>query len=115
MSVRRLAKEQPESFAFTPQALAEAKMWIARYPAGAAIGWHRDAPMFGSPVIGVSLLSPCAMHFRTGPGGDKYVQLLEARSLYILDGAARTKWQHSIPRTKEPRYSITMRTMRRKS
>src|SRR5436305_5822486 len=29
---------------------------ISHYPAGASIGWHRDAPMFGSPVIGVSLL-----------------------------------------------------------
>lgn len=88
---------------------------IARYPAGAAIGWHRDAPMFGSPVIGVSLLSPCAMHFRkkSGDGFEKSVQLLEPRSLYILDGPARTQWQHSIPRTKELlRYSITMRTLR---
>src|SRR5687768_11157538 len=28
---------------------------VARYPLGATIGWHRDAPMFGSPVAGVSL------------------------------------------------------------
>lgn len=87
---------------------------IARYPAGAAIGWHRDAPMFGTPVIGVSLLSPCAMHFRleTPDGFEKYVHLLDRRSLYILDGAARTQWQHSIPKTRELRYSITMRTIR---
>ena len=87
---------------------------IARYPPDATIGWHRDAPMFGTPVIGISLLTWCAMNFRLGPGKEKYVQLLEPRSLYILDRAARTQWQHSIPKMKELRYSITMRTLRKR-
>ena len=34
MSVRRLAREQPASFAFTPEYLALAKWWIAKYPEG---------------------------------------------------------------------------------
>ena len=34
MSVRRLAKEQPESFAFKPEVLKTAKWWIAKYPEG---------------------------------------------------------------------------------
>ena len=34
MSVRRLAKDQPESFAFTPQMLETAQWWIAKYPEG---------------------------------------------------------------------------------
>ena len=34
MSVRRLAKEQPASFAFTPEMLETAKWWIAKYPEG---------------------------------------------------------------------------------
>ena len=34
MSVRRLAEDQPESFAFTPENLAWAKERIGRYPAG---------------------------------------------------------------------------------
>lgn len=34
MSVRRLAKEQPDSFAFTPEALEQAHWWIAKFPAG---------------------------------------------------------------------------------
>ena len=34
MSVRRLAKDQPASFAFSPKALEEAHEWIARFPAG---------------------------------------------------------------------------------
>lgn len=34
MSVRRLAANQPESFAFTPATLKEVKVWMAKYPAG---------------------------------------------------------------------------------
>lgn len=34
MSVRRLAKEQPASFAFSGATMAAAKVWIAKYPQG---------------------------------------------------------------------------------
>ena len=34
MSVRRLAKEQPASFAYTPESLEKAHWWIAKFPAG---------------------------------------------------------------------------------
>ncbi len=34
MSVRRLAKDQPASFAFAPETLALANWWIGKYPAG---------------------------------------------------------------------------------
>jgi len=34
VSVRRLSQTQPESFAFTPEMLKEAKRWIANYPPG---------------------------------------------------------------------------------
>ena len=34
MSVRRLAANQPASFAFTPATLKEVKVWMAKYPAG---------------------------------------------------------------------------------
>jgi len=88
---------------------------ISRYPAGASIGWHRDAPMFGSPVLGVSLLGACRMRLRrkSAEGWLTFEQRLERRSLYILDGAARRQWQHHIPPSKEPRYSISMRTLRK--
>lgn len=33
MSVRRLAKEQPASFAFSPETTEKAQWWIAKYPA----------------------------------------------------------------------------------
>lgn len=32
MSVRRLAQEQPESFAFAPATLKQAQWWLAKYP-----------------------------------------------------------------------------------
>jgi NADH-quinone oxidoreductase subunit E len=34
MSVRRLAKEQPASFAFTPENLEKAKWWMSKFPPG---------------------------------------------------------------------------------
>jgi NADH-quinone oxidoreductase subunit E len=34
VSVRRLAKQQPASFAFSPEALEKARWWIAKFPAG---------------------------------------------------------------------------------
>ena len=89
---------------------------IARYPPDAAIGWHRDAPMFGTPVIGISLGSSCTMRFRrkAGAGWETHNHLLEQRSLYVLDGPSRSQWQHSIPRTPELRYSFTMRTLKKR-
>lgn len=87
---------------------------IARYPPGATIGWHRDAPMFGSPVVGVSLVSACRMRFRkkSADGWETAAAILEPRSLYVIGGAARWQWQHHIPASKELRYSITMRVLR---
>jgi alkylated DNA repair protein (DNA oxidative demethylase) len=94
-----------------PGELAEAL--VQRYPPGATIGWHRDAPVFGT-VVGVSLLSACRMRFRRTVGGDPIVfeRVLERRSAYVLAGSARWAWQHSIPPTKELRYSVTFRTLR---
>jgi DNA oxidative demethylase len=92
-------------------ALAEAL--VTEYTPGAGIGWHRDAPMFGV-VIGVSLLGACRFRFRRD-GRDAAVApeaRLEPRSVYVLDGEARSAWQHSIPPTRSVRYSVTFRTLR---
>jgi alkylated DNA repair dioxygenase AlkB len=85
---------------------------VQRYPEGAQIGWHRDAPMFGT-VLGVSLLGPARMRFRRDIGGERqtYEVTLEPRSGYVLAGEARTKWQHHLPPAKSLRYSITFRTL----
>lgn len=86
---------------------------VTRYEPGAGIGWHRDAPMFGPIVVGVSLLAACRMRFQRKSGADRETAewLLEPRSAYVLSGEARRSWQHSIPPTKALRYSITFRTV----
>ena len=96
-----------------PEELVE--ILVQRYPPGSTIGWHRDAPAFGK-VVGVSLGGSSRLRFQRGKGEGRRVWevLLEPRSGYVLDGEARTSWQHSIPPTKELRYSITFRTLRRK-
>jgi alkylated DNA repair protein (DNA oxidative demethylase) len=100
-----LAGLDPEDFA---------QILVSRYPPGATIGWHRDAPMFGPKVVGVSLAAACRMRFQRGKGDARQVAevTLEPRSAYVLAGAARFAWQHSIPPTKALRYSITFRTLK---
>jgi len=98
--------------AVAPEDLREAL--ITEYPAGAGIGWHRDAPAFGI-VAAVSLMAPCRMRFRRGETGQWETTeiTLEPRSAYAITGVSRSGWQHSIPPTKALRYSITFRTLRR--
>ena len=92
-----------------------AECLLTRYPPGATIGWHRDAPVFGD-VVGVSLASGCLLRFQRGQGDQRRVfeQVLEPRSGYALTGASRSAWQHSIPAVTAERYSITFRTLRRR-
>src|SRR3954470_23438785 len=86
---------------------------VQRYPAGATIGWHRDAPAFGT-VVGISLLAPARLRFRRDLQGERYVYEVEVepRSGYVRAGLARTAWPHHVPPTKSLRYSITFRTLR---
>jgi alkylated DNA repair dioxygenase AlkB len=87
---------------------------VTRYPPGATINWHKDVPAFGSVVVGVSLASACVMRFqRTAAGGERRVfeQPLPPRSAYLLTGAARWVWQHSIPPVAEERWSVTFRQL----
>ena len=95
-----------------PQDLVEAL--VQRYPPESTIGWHRDAPMFGR-VVGVSLGSSCRLRFQRGKAERREIAelVLEPRSAYVLAGAARWSWRHSIPPTKAERYSITFRTLKK--
>jgi alkylated DNA repair protein (DNA oxidative demethylase) len=88
---------------------------VGRYPPGAGIGWHHDAPIFGSAIAGVSLLARCRMRYQRRSGDERSVAELELepRSAYLMSGSARWEWQHSIPATKALRYSITFRTLGR--
>jgi len=85
---------------------------VNQYPPGAGIGWHKDKPQFGV-VVGVSLLALATMRFRRKEGNRwlRMSQRVLPRSIYILEGEARTMWEHSIPAVDALRYSITFRTL----
>jgi alkylated DNA repair protein (DNA oxidative demethylase) len=98
----------------TPADLAQTL--VTRYPPGATIGWHRDAPAFGPVVVGVSLGAACVLRFQRRVGEERrvYELPLPPRGAYVLGGAARSSWQHSIPPVPALRYSVTFRTLRRR-
>ena len=85
---------------------------ITEYAPGAAIGWHKDRSVFGD-VVGISLLSRCTFRLRlkTGQRWERRNLIAEPRSVYLLRGAARTEWEHSIPGVESLRYSITFRNV----
>jgi alkylated DNA repair dioxygenase AlkB len=86
---------------------------ITEYSPGSAIGWHRDRPEFND-VIGVSLLAPCMFRLRrrVGQRWERASVKLLPRSAYLLRGASRDDWQHSIPPVDTLRYSVTFRSLR---
>jgi alkylated DNA repair dioxygenase AlkB len=88
---------------------------ITEYSPGSPIGWHRDVPQF-EIVIGISLKSSCRFRFKPYRREGKIVATsLAPRSAYILRGAARWHYQHSIPAVNALRYSITFRTWKTKA
>ena len=117
--------EAPAAPAFLAPLRAKVAAWMAldpdvleqtlvtEYRPGTPLGWHRDAPDFGR-VAGVSLGGWARMRLRRYPrGDDEPISLdLAPRSAYQMNGAARWRWQHAIPPTRELRYSITFRTLR---
>lgn len=87
---------------------------LIRYDPGAPIGWHRDRPQYGE-VIGLSLSAPAVLRLRRRlpQGGFERARLaLPPRSLYLLSGAVRDGWEHSIAPQVGTRRSVTLRTLR---
>jgi alkylated DNA repair dioxygenase AlkB len=92
---------------------------VAEYRPGTPLGWHRDVPDF-EDIVGISLLNPATMRFRpyppeSGSRQDVLKVTVAPRSIYLLRGAARWQWQHSVSPAKLLRYSITLRTARARS
>jgi alkylated DNA repair dioxygenase AlkB len=95
---------------------------VTEYSPGATIGWHRDAPLFGDVVAGLSLSGASRMRFRPyvspaeqrglPPRRATHDVELEPRSAYLISGEARRDFEHSIPAVASLRYSITFRTLR---
>jgi alkylated DNA repair dioxygenase AlkB len=116
-------RERAADFAgLVPEALEHAL--VTEYAPGAAIGWHRDRPVFGD-VVGLSFVTSCRFRFRRplpNPPAlaaeervgawERSAAILEPRSAYLLRGPARRDWEHSIPPIEALRYSVTFRTMR---
>jgi DNA oxidative demethylase len=94
-----------------PNALVQAL--LLRYNPGAGIGWHRDRPQYGD-VLGLSLSTDCVLRLRrrTESGFQRRSISLPARSLYLLSGEVRWRWEHSIAPMDRVRRSITFRTLR---
>jgi alkylated DNA repair dioxygenase AlkB len=83
---------------------------VARYEAGAGIGWHTDADSFGNCVVGVSIGGSAKFQFR--PNGREQVEIemiLRAGSLYSMRGPARWDYQRRISSVKATRFALTMR------
>ena len=103
-------RERAARFAgLAPAALEHAL--IIEYQPGAAIGWHKDRPVFDD-VIGLSLRSPCTFRLRRKAGAkwERRSFVAEPRSAYLLRGPSRTAWEHSIPPLDTLRYSVTFRS-----
>lgn len=98
-----LANVQPDDFAH---------VLLARYDAGAGIGWHRDRDVF-EKVVGISLNTPATLRFRqrTGSGFRRANLDVEPRSAYLISGQSRWEWEHSIAPGAQLRFSITFRTL----
>jgi alkylated DNA repair dioxygenase AlkB len=86
---------------------------VTEYASGAGIGWHKDRPQFDE-VVGVSLLAPCNFRLRrkVGEKWERKSFTAQPRSAYLLSGASRQGWEHSIPAVKALRYSVTFRSFR---
>lgn len=98
--------------AFGGQGTLIRQVLCTEYDVGVGIGWHRDKPHFDR-IFGLSLGSACKFRFRRS-AGEKWQHFTldaEPRSLYMMSGASRRVWEHSIPAVEAPRYSITFRTM----
>ncbi|HYH15335.1 MAG TPA: alpha-ketoglutarate-dependent dioxygenase AlkB [Flavisolibacter sp.] len=93
-----------------------AELLVTEYPIGAVINWHRDAPPFDL-IAGISLQSDCTFRLRPFDKAKQHRSNIlsfpvKRRSLYVMQGLARTEWQHSIAAVKQVRYSITLRTLK---
>lgn len=96
---------------------------INEYQTGQGIAPHVDCePCFGATIISLSLGASCIMDFYHRHSDTVYSQVLEARSLLVLNREARYEWKHGIAARKsdmiqgmkqerQRRISITLRSV----
>jgi alkylated DNA repair dioxygenase AlkB len=102
-------RQQAATFAGVPADSLQ-QVLINEYAPGAGIGWHHDKPMFRD-VVAVSLGASGTLRLRRRDGEvwDRVSQDLRPRSAYLLRGASRWDWEHSVPPVTNLRYSVTFR------
>jgi len=109
-----LIEKAAHSFLLSKDSIGE--LLITEYPLGSVINWHRDAPPFDK-IIGISLLSDCTFRLRPYEKAKQNRKSLHSltvkrRSAYLIEGEARSDWEHSTTPVPAIRYSITMRTLK---
>lgn len=89
------------------------QVMVTEYAPGAGIGWHLDRPNY-EDIVSISFLAPCSLRLRrkAGDGWERRSAQIAPRSAYLLHGAVRTDWQHSIVPMERLRYSVTLRTFK---
>jgi DNA oxidative demethylase len=105
--LRELRDRATAAFDLPPEPFAQCS--VQWYPPGAGIGAHRDAPMFGPEVVGVSLGAEGRLIFKRGTS--KHELRLAPGSLVLVSGPSRSQWTHEMPGVKATRYSIYFRTL----
>lgn len=108
-----LVAQVAEKLGLRPEHFGE--LLLTEYPPGSVINWHRDAPPFAL-IAGVSLASEVLFRLRPHDKalqGRKSIRSLTVarRSLYVLQGPARSDWEHSTAPVAQTRCSITLRTL----
>jgi alkylated DNA repair dioxygenase AlkB len=100
-----------EVFAGLPAGAVQ-QVLCTEYDVGVGIGWHRDKPHFDQ-IFGLSLASACKFRFRRKLENtwERFTLEADPRSIYMMAGASRRVWEHSIPPVDTVRYSVTFRTM----
>ncbi|NOT28635.1 MAG: hypothetical protein HOP16_21345 [Acidobacteria bacterium] len=86
---------------------------VTKYPAGAGIGWHTDAPCFLGGVAALSLGADGRLQLR--PEGEDVAShelVVAAGSLYVMNGVSRWSFQHRLMAVRATRYSLSFRHAR---
>jgi alkylated DNA repair dioxygenase AlkB len=126
-SLGKLTKgiEIPEAFNWVVDRVAKqlsinrnqiAELLVTEYPVDAVINWHRDAPPF-EIIAGLSLSADCTFKLRPYDKSSRTKKSVislpvKQRSLYTMQGPARSDWEHSTAPVTNVRYSITLRTLK---
>lgn len=124
------APSMPKEFDWLIQRMVDAHVFpsderpqyciVNEYTGNLGISAHTENFQFGEPVVGLSLLSPCPIRFheltkpfdgsvrsgkagKAGKTGRKEDVRMPSRSLLVMRGESRWKWQHEIVRSAKGR------------